>query len=441
MAGPFFVVDRFNRLPECSIIALPKRFPEKKQMVSRTRGSPDRRSFIAGSVALAGLGGFPAIGRAQDDAIKIGLLHPMTGPMAYPGQQARAGALMAIDSLNALGGIRSLKGVKVEAVLGDTESKPETAAALVERMNAAGVAAILGPVSSDAAIASSEAAAKFGIAQVVDVAPDDQVVARGLGNTFRFAPGFSQLLDTGVENFIALNNGAGKPVQRAVVIRDQSAFSIRLAGLVQERLAARGVAIADILDHAPGAREINAVAVKTQMLQPDMIVPLNDYDSFVLLLRTLQQQRSRPKAVYSILGAGASQPRLLREAAQSAEFTMDCNHFYDPRNPVAVELKNKVEARGMFFTYELFLAHEALRLIGDAIERAATADRGAIIQALGASGWANSFMPYGPTRFSGGQNIGAMPVTTQVQKGRIELVYPVANASAKPVFPAPAARV
>ena len=45
-------------------------------------------------------------------------------------------------------------------------------------------------------------------------------------------------------------------------------------------------------------------------------------------------------------------------------------------------------------------------------------------------------MPYGPTRFVGGQNEGASPVNTQVQGGDIKVIFPAAFADAKPVFPA-----
>jgi branched-chain amino acid transport system substrate-binding protein len=48
-------------------------------------------------------------------------------------------------------------------------------------------------------------------------------------------------------------------------------------------------------------------------------------------------------------------------------------------------------------------------------------------------------MPYGPTKFVNGQNEGAQPITTQVQKMAIEVIQPQEFASAKAVFPIPAA--
>jgi branched-chain amino acid transport system substrate-binding protein len=116
---------------------------------------------------------------------------------------------------------------------------------------------------------------------------------------------------------------------------------------------------------------------------------------------------------------------------------MDCNHWYDPRKAEALELRRKVEARGLFYTYEVFLAHEAVRLLADALERAGSASRERIVEALATSRWDGHFMPYGPTRFVNGQNEGARPVNTQVLNGTIEVIFPAEFASARPVFPMP----
>jgi branched-chain amino acid transport system substrate-binding protein len=82
--------------------------------------------------------------RAQGAAVKLGVLHPVSGALSYSGQQGRLGALIAIDEVNAAGGIKALIGAKIEAVLGDAQSTPEGGNGEVEKMNSAGVAAIVG---------------------------------------------------------------------------------------------------------------------------------------------------------------------------------------------------------------------------------------------------------------------------------------------------------
>ena len=70
---------------------------------------------------------------------------------------------------------------------------------------------------------------------------------------------------------------------------------------------------------------------------------------------------------------------------------------------------------GEFFTYEVFLNYQAVYLLADAIERAKSRDRGAIVDALANSTWDKHFMPYGPTKFVGGQNQGARLVGIDVE--------------------------
>lgn len=411
-------------------------------MTNKTSGARvSRRKFVAGTAlaTAAGIGGFPAIIKSQPASIKVGILHPVTGPLAPSGLQCRLGAQLAVEVINTNGGIPSLGGAKIEPIYADAQSKPDVGVAEVEKLNEAGVVAIVGPFASGIALATTQAAAKHNLPSVVDVGVVDQVVTRGLTNTFRFGPGLSKIVDSALDNLVALNNQAGKPARTVMIVHEESAFGAGMAKTLNERLPGMGFEVLETISHANPTRDFNNIALKIKSRNPDLLIPSNYYNEFVLLARTLQQQKIRPKAVYSILGGGASQYRFVREFPDAAAFIMDCNHWYDPRNPVALELKKKVEAEKAFFSYEVFLNHECVRLLADAIDRAKSTDRAAITQALAASTWSNHFMPYGPTRFVNGQNEGAAPANTQILNGDIKVIFPKEYANAKPVFPAPKA--
>src|SRR5947199_738046 len=127
---------------------------------------------------------------AQAAPVKLGVLHPVSGALSYSGQQGRLGALLAIEEINAAGGIKALGGAKIEALLGDAQSTPEGGNAEVEKMNAAGVAAIVGGYASSICLATSQTAARYDLPYLVDVGVADNIVTRGLKNSFRFWPGF-----------------------------------------------------------------------------------------------------------------------------------------------------------------------------------------------------------------------------------------------------------
>jgi branched-chain amino acid transport system substrate-binding protein len=149
----------------------------------------------------------------------------------------------------------------------------------------------------------------------------------------------------------------------------------------------------------------------------------------------MRQQKVEAKGIYSVLGGAASSYKFVKEFPEAAEQIMDCNHWFDPTSDVALARKKAAEDKGLFYTYEVFLAYNAVAFLADAIERAGSTEKDAIIAAMAASTWDGHGMPYGPTKMVDGQNEGAQPVNTQVLNGDIEVIYPEEFASAKPVFP------
>lgn len=396
-----------------------------------------RRRFLGAAATGLGLVAAPAVLRSQPAPVKIGLLHPVTGFLAYSGQQCREGALLAIEAINAAGGIRSLGGAKLEPVLADAQSKPEIGAAEVEKLQEAGVAAIIGAYASAISLATTQSAARYGIPHIVDVGVSDQIVSRGLTNTFRFCPGYGVIAQIAIDHLVAINDAAGKPARTVMIVHEESLFGTGTAQLLQKELPARGFEVLEVVKHANPTRDFTNIVLKMKSLAPDLVIPANYYNEYVLLARTMRQQKVQPKGIYSVLGGAASSFKFVAEFPDDAEYIMDCNHWYDPRKPEALELRRKAEAKGLYFTYEVFLAHEAVRLLADALERAGSAQREKIIEALAASRWDGHFMPYGPTQFVNGQNQGARPVNTQVLNRTIEVIFPREFASASPVFPIP----
>jgi branched-chain amino acid transport system substrate-binding protein len=400
---------------------------------------PSRRDLIAmgAGVAITGIA-MPSYLRAQTAPIKVGILQPLTGALAFDGQQGQIGAEAALKAVNDAGGIKSLGGAKLEMVGGDARSTPDGGTAEVERMQSEGVVAIVGGFASPICLAATQAAARYDLPYIVDVGVTDAIVQRGLKNTFRFAPGFGIVAGTALDNLVKLNDGAGKPAKTVVLVHEDGLFGSGLAKLLQAELPKRGFEILDTIAHPTPARDMSNVALQIKAKNPDLLIPSDYYGEFVLLARTMQQQRIKPKGIYSVLNGAASNYRFVKEFPEAAQYVMDCNHWYDPRKEAALALRKQVEAQGKFFTYNTALNYSCVLLLADAIERAASPDRAKITAALASSTFAGHVMPYGPTKFVDGQNQGAAPVNLQVQGNDIKVIFPAAFADAKPVFPVPA---
>lgn len=125
----------------------------------RTGGLWSRRKALkAGAgAAAAGLLGFPAIVRAQSDAIRIGHLTPMTGFLGTLGEYAVQGIQMAAEEINAAGGING----RQLNVMSEDSINPENATTKAQRMlERDGVDFLMGEISSASALAISQVAAR-----------------------------------------------------------------------------------------------------------------------------------------------------------------------------------------------------------------------------------------------------------------------------------------
>ena len=116
-----------------------------------------RRTLVkaAGAAAAVGIAGFPAIVRPQSDAIRIGHLTPRTGFLGPLGEFAVQAADLAVDEINAAGGIN---GRRIELLKEDSVN-PQTASTKAERMvERDRVACIVGEISSASGLTISQVA-------------------------------------------------------------------------------------------------------------------------------------------------------------------------------------------------------------------------------------------------------------------------------------------
>lgn len=407
----------------------------------KTKFRAKRREVLraATATAVAGLSGFPALvfGQSQPKTVKIGGIWPMTGILSYSGMQAQNGARIAADEINANGGIKSLGGAKIELVVGDSQSKPEVAVAEVDKLTEQGIVCFLGSCASGIALTATQASARNKVPFMVDGSVSDQIVQRGLYGVFRFSPGFKRITDVSLDNLVKINESAGKPAKTVVLVYEDGAFGSGLAKTLAGELPKRGFEVLDMIAHPTPTRDFTNIGLKLRAAKPDLIIPSSYLNEYTLLARSIHQHKVAMKAIYSVIGGGASNMKFVREYNAAAQNIMDCNHWVDPKKPQTQQFLKVLDKNKIDLTWEVILQHSGVLLIADAIERAGSADRDKVTQAMAASTFEGHVMPYGPTKFVNGQNEGAQPINTQVQKDKIEVVFPPQFATGKPIYPVP----
>ena len=120
---------------------------------------PNRRRILQSGVAIAGVTalGAPALLRAQGEAIRIGHLTPMTGFLGALGEYAVMGIKMAVEEINASGGVL---GRQIDLMTEDSVN-PQVAASKAQRMfERDNVALLMGEINSASALTISQVAAR-----------------------------------------------------------------------------------------------------------------------------------------------------------------------------------------------------------------------------------------------------------------------------------------
>jgi len=177
-----------------------------------------RRNFLktTGVVAGAAALGFPAVLRAQPREIKIGAVHPVTGPLAEVGQLQRLGGQIAVDAINAAGGIKSMGGAKLELLAGDTETRAEVARTVAERVINDGAVMITGTFHSGHTMAVVPVAQQRRVPFIIDISAADAISAARPGARSEIVSNYIQRLQeleaiangfAGVEKSYAIQAG------------------------------------------------------------------------------------------------------------------------------------------------------------------------------------------------------------------------------------------
>ena len=139
-----------------------------------------RRWRLALTLAIAA-GAVGSMGGAQaQNKVKIGVVVPLSGPFALGGQNVKRGYDLAVDDINAAGGIKALGGAQIELVYADNQGKQDVAIGETERLiQQEKVSAIMGSWHSPSTVAGTQAAERNKTPWVVEVSSADVILERG----------------------------------------------------------------------------------------------------------------------------------------------------------------------------------------------------------------------------------------------------------------------
>ncbi len=279
-------------------------------MIRRT----SRRTFLKVGLSGAAVIAAPSSLSAQARSFKIGVVHPVTGPLAEPGQACRLGAQMATEAINAAGGIKALGGTKLELLLGDTQTKPEVGRTEAERVISQGAQMLLGSFDSGSTAAMVPVAQQRHVPFLVDIAAADPITAnvakavkegqQKVQYVYRNFPTGSSFGRKAVQYFNEIFKEAGVSPKRVVLM-----FCNDLFGQNQSRgfAAAHKAAspsweIVETIPWPEPPSDLSTEVSRAKAAKPDIIAPITRPASAQLLLPEIRKQRVD---IMGIVGPGS----------------------------------------------------------------------------------------------------------------------------------------
>jgi branched-chain amino acid transport system substrate-binding protein len=318
-----------------------------------------------------------ALGAATAGAdIRIGVAGPMTGPIAWFGEQYLRATGMAVENLNAAGGVL---GQKVELIVGDDFCDPDQAVAVARKLASDGVVFVAGHFCSHSSIAASEVYEEAGILQIAPGSASAKLTDAGGPNVFRVC-GRDDRQGAMVADYLA-EHRADKEI---AILDDGTTWGAGVANGVRRRLRELGVRVAMDETFTPGAAEYSALVAEMQAAGIDVFFPGGLHRETALIFRQARDRGYDLRLVSSSSSATGDFPMI---AGPGQEGTVMAAATDARDTAQAAEVAAQFRAEGYEpLGYTLF-AYAAVQVWAQAVEAAGALDLGAVIDAMHSRGF------------------------------------------------------
>ncbi len=375
---------------------------------------------------------------AAVQTIKVGALYPLTGPDAgWAGDPYIKSHQLAIDEINAAGGIKCLNGAKLELVKGDTQGKAEVGNSEMERLiTQEGVVAVMGSALSGTTLPSSEIAEKYSVPYIVPNALDGTITSRGLKYVFQTV---STLQQWGADDAKwAKDNGA----KTAVITVPNFTFGTEVADTWTKGAADNGLELLDTVVYDGSAQDFTDTILKVKGMDPDVWFLLGNNQA-PLLIKQAKEQGYWPKMGIITLGSGFATSFFLNEAGKDLAQGIIVTSDFAPVSSLKVDEAFKAkfaEYTGQDLGGTYNTTYASTWLLADALEKSCSTDAKKLAETLRTetfTGGKWNFMWPEVSFDENGRLEQSASVIAQWQDGSQVAVWPDNFAAAKAIWPMP----
>jgi len=413
-------------------------------------------ALTGAAAALVTTGTFGAgAALAQTDTVKVGVIYPLSGPVAQAGKDSLAAVEAAVDVVNnkhdfnmplaSTEGLPNLGGAKIELVVGDHQGKPELGRADAERLiTQENVVALIGAYHSSVSAAASNVAERMEVPFLTGESSSPELTERGLKWFFRTGPHDGHYTAVMFDFIEQLKKEKGIQVETAGILHEDTEFGAN-SGREQRELAKKhDIEVVADLPYRSKTTALTSEVQRLKAAEPDVLFPTSYTSDAMLLIRTMKELDYNPDLVIG-QNAGFNDPTFIETMGNDAEGIIS-------RAPFALDMADRIPLINDLD--ELYKKHSGGRAIFDppirsftgalvlfdAINRAGSTDPEKIRQALVETDIPASqlALPWEGVAFGpDGQNTKVSAVLTQIQGGRYWSVYPFDVAAKDLIYPFP----
>ncbi len=335
--------------------------------------------WVSAIVAVALFAGCkPPADTAGGKTIKVGEFASLTGKEATFGISSHEGTLMAIEEINAAGGVL---GQKLELLTEDTQSKPGEPATVVNKLIARdGVVAMLGEVASSRSLEAAPICQQNKIPMISPASTNPTVTQEG---DYIFRVCFNDKFQGGaLANFAS---GTLKAKKVAILTDVKSDYSKGLAKSFKDKFGTSGGTLGIELDFNGGDKDFKGQLTAIKSDAPDAIF-LPGYYNDVALICIQAKQLGMNIPIFG--GDGWESESLLtigKDAMEGHYFSTHCSIEQPTPEMTAFVAAYKNRFNGKSPDAMAVLGYDSAMVLADAIKRANTTESAALRDAIAAT--------------------------------------------------------
>ncbi len=363
--------------------------------------------------------------------VKIGVINSLSGNFAAFGQRYNTGMQVALEEINANGGIN---GEKLELISQDDRSDAQSALAAVESLNKQEVPLIIGSYASGITGPISKVATRQKIPLIVLGSADDSITKPGTDWVFRAKHNSTIVANAYFDYFDDLRKH-NEGLKKIAIMYGNGAWPTSVSEESARQAEKRGYEVVGKQAYDQGTTDFRPILNKFRSANPDILLTSSYADDGIAIARQIKEVGLNAKVVG--IDTASSMISFIEQVGKASENIVSAVSWspdvkYEGTPDLYKRLKAKAKEEPSFYEAEGYLA---LSVAADALRRAKSTDREAVRDALSKTDLKTPVTDVVFKNYDGfkGQN-PIKSVIIQIQNGKHVTVFPENLASQKAKF-------